>query len=135
MSAYYTTKPEYVDASGSLVEFQKDRLLKYATKLGEGLFETYEKTQQLRIMNFAHVQQSVAFPNAPKEEIVDFVFEVYGNPNTYKVDFIECFVKVGSWIFMRFELRKEHSDDNADGKKESIQSQLSVHDESSDQRV
>ena len=136
MANLITSDPTYVDGAGSLVELQKARVMDYATKLGSYLWDAYTELQKQRGMDYAHVQTDISFPSiTPNNEVVKIVYEIFGDAQNQKVRYIEVFIQVGSWTWLKFQIKEDDSNVDADGKKKPVQSELPVHDESSDQRV
>ena len=135
MANLTTTDPTYVDGAGSLVELQKSRLMDYATTFGSYLWDAYSELQHKRSMDYAHVQTDVSFPSTPNNEVIKTVYEIFGDAQNQKLRFIDVFIQVGSWTWLKFSIKEDDSNVDANGEEKPVQSELPVHDESSDQRV
>ena len=135
MANLIATDPTYVDGAGSLVELQKARLMDYATRFGSYLWDAYSELQHQRGMDCAHVQTDVSFPSTPNNEVIKIVYEIFGDAQNQSLRFIEVFIQVGSWTWLKFQIKRDDSSDNANGTEESVQGELPVHDESSDQGI
>ena len=135
MSEFCTTEPIYVESPGRLAELQKNRLLHYATELGYDLFRTYDHLQQVRFADHVHITCTHSFYSVPTNEDIMFVYDIYGDRETKSVSFINAFIQIGGWSWLKFEIKRDDLSVIADGEEKSVQGKLPVHDEPSDQGV